>query len=103
MINRDTLSLMKPGAYLINTARGKLVAERDLAEALRTGAIGGAALDVLSQEPPPPDHPLVGAPNCILTPHIAWTSFEARSRLLLTATSNVARFLAGAPANVVGR
>ncbi|MBB6674856.1 D-2-hydroxyacid dehydrogenase [Cohnella nanjingensis] len=103
MINRDTLALMKPSAYLINTARGKLVAEDDLAGALRSGAIAGAALDVLSQEPPPPDHPLVGAPNCILTPHIAWASFEARERLLRAAVDNVARFLAGDPANLVSR
>jgi glycerate dehydrogenase len=94
---------MKPGAFLINTARGKLIAEQDLADALNAGTIAGAGLDVLSVEPPSPDNPLLHARNCIITPHIAWASKEARARLLDTAVNNVRQYLNGQPKNVVNR
>jgi len=103
LINRDTLALMKPTAFLVNTARGRLIAEADLADALNEGRIAGAALDVLSTEPPDASNPLLSARNCIVTPHIAWASLEARRRLLDIAVDNVARFLSGSPVNVVGR
>jgi glycerate dehydrogenase len=103
MINRGTLGRMKPGAFLINTARGKLIAEQDLADALNAGTIAGAGLDVLSVEPPSPDNPLLHARNCIITPHIAWASKEARARLLDTAVNNVRQYLNGQPKNVVNR
>lgn len=100
-VNRDFLSAMKPGSFLINTARGALIDENDLAAALHTGRLGGAALDVLCNEPPPRDHPLIGAPRCLITPHMAWTSLRARTKLLQTTVSNVQAFLAGRPINVV--
>jgi len=103
MINKQALSLMKKTAFLINTARGKLINEQDLAEALESGAIAGAGLDVLSSEPPRPDHPLYNAKNCIITPHIAWATIEARRRLMAVTTDNVRAFLAGSPQNVVNR
>jgi glycerate dehydrogenase len=101
MINAQSLRRMKPSAFLINTARGGLVAARDLADALNCGRIGGAALDVLEVEPPPPDNPLLTAKNCILTPHMAWATLEARARLMNMAVDNVAAFVAGTPRNVV--
>ncbi|WP_282940042.1 D-2-hydroxyacid dehydrogenase [Paenibacillus sp. RC67] len=101
IINEAHLNLMKPNALLINTARGKLVNEMDLAQALNGRRIAGAALDVLSMEPPPADHPLLHASNCIITPHIAWATREARGRLLQTAVDNVRSFLEGRPQNVV--
>jgi len=100
-VNAARLSLMKPTAFLINTSRGQVVDELALRRALEAGRIAGAAVDVLSAEPPPPDHPLVGAPNCLVTPHIAWASREARARLMATVTENLRAFLAGAPVNVV--
>ena len=101
MINTRTLALMKPTAFLINTSRGPLVVDRDLAEALNSGRIAGAGVDVLSVEPPPEGNPLIGARNCLVTPHIAWATREARSRLLDGAIQNLAAFLAGSPRNVV--
>ncbi|MEO8409788.1 MAG: NAD(P)-dependent oxidoreductase [Propionivibrio sp.] len=101
LINQQSLALMKESAFLINTARGPLVVDADLAAALDEGVIAGAALDVLSVEPPPPDHPLLRARNCIVTPHIAWATREARSRLMDIATGNVKAWLAGKPANLV--
>jgi glycerate dehydrogenase len=101
MINVRTIAEMKHSAFLINTARGPLVCENDLAEALNDGRIAGAGLDVLSVEPPPPDNPLITAKNCIVTPHIAWATQASRARLIETATANVAAFLAGKPQNVV--
>lgn len=100
-INTKLLSLMKPTAFLINTSRGQLVNEYDLATALRNKTLAGAALDVLSTEPPPAGHPLIGLPNCLLTPHIAWMSGEARRRLLATTIDNVRLALAGTPQHVV--
>lgn len=100
-VNTALLSRMKPSAYLINTSRGQLIREHDLAEALKRGMLAGAALDVLSKEPPPPDHPLLGLPNCLITPHNAWLSFEARQRILQTTLDNVKAVLDGKPQNVV--
>ena len=101
LMNARRLALMKPGAFLINTSRGPLVVDRDLADALNGGTIAGAALDVLTLEPPPPDNPLIGANNCIVTPHIAWATREARARLLAIAVENLEKFLAGIPQNIV--
>lgn len=101
MINRSTLAGVKPGAFLINTSRGPLIEEEALCEALQDGRIAGAALDVLSSEPPAADNPLLRAPNCIVTPHIAWATREARSRLMKMAVDNLAAYLAGTPQNVV--
>lgn len=101
MINKETIAKMKKTAFLINTARGKLIVEEDLADALNEGRIAGAGLDVLSSEPPEPDNPLLRARNCVITPHIAWATKEARSRLMETAVLNVSRFLAGDPIHQV--
>jgi glycerate dehydrogenase len=101
LINARRLSWMKRDALLINTSRGGLVMERDLADALNQGQIAGAALDVLNAEPPASDNPLLSAKNCIVTPHIAWATKEARSRLLVAAVDNVAAFLRGQPTNVI--
>lgn len=101
IINAQTLRLMKPSALLINTARGLLVNDEDLAFALREGQIAGYAADVLSQEPPPDNHPLLHAPNCILTPHYSWASPQSRQRLLNIAVENLRLFLEGKPQNVV--
>jgi glycerate dehydrogenase len=101
MINVARLSLMKQSALLINTARGPLVAEQDLADALNSGNLGGAGLDVLPVEPPRSGSPLFGAKNCIVTPHIAWATREARGRLMNIAAENLRLFLRGAPQNVV--
>ena len=103
MMNRETLGLMKPSAFLINTGRGQLIDEDDLAVALKTGAIAGAGLDVLTAEPPPVDHVLLdpSLPNLIITPHTAWASLEARKRLLEGVAGNISAFLAGVPENVV--
>ncbi|MGC8639317.1 MAG: D-2-hydroxyacid dehydrogenase [Isosphaeraceae bacterium] len=101
LVNRQRLSLCKPGALLINTARGGLVVEADLAEALSAGQLAGAAVDVVSTEPIRADNPLLGAPNCLITPHIAWATDEARARLMETTVANVTAFLAGKPINVV--
>ncbi len=94
---------MKPDALLINTARGGLVDETALATALRTGRLGGAGIDVLSEEPPRHDNPLlaVDIPNLIVTPHIAWGSREARQRVIDAIAANIRAFLAGIPVNVV--
>ena len=100
-VNQALLESMKTGSLLINTARGQLVNEGDLADALRRSRIGGAGLDVLSAEPPPSNHPLIGLPNCIITPHNAWLSYEARKRIMDTTVSNVREALAGNPRNVV--
>ena len=101
MINAESLGWMKASAFLINTSRGPLVVDQELADALNAGRIAGAGLDVLSVEPPAADNPLLSARNCLVTPHIAWATREARSRLMELAVANVAAFLAGAPANVV--
>ena len=101
LVNAERLSRMRPTAFLLNTARGPLVVERDLADALDAGRLAGAGLDVLAAEPPAADHPLISARNCLVTPHVAWAARAARARLLDTATANVRAFLAGRPQNVV--
>jgi glycerate dehydrogenase len=101
LINIDTLRKMKRTAFLINTSRGQIIVEKDLAEALDAGIIAGAGLDVLSVEPPPFDNPLLKARNCIITPHIAWATHESRSRLMNIAVDNIKAFLAGSPVNIV--
>lgn len=100
-INSDLLEKMKDTALLINTARGQLINETDLAEALLKGRIAGAALDVLETEPMQPGSPLAGAPNLIVTPHIAWATLEARSRLTEITVGNVSAFIKGQTINVV--
>jgi glycerate dehydrogenase len=100
-VNSDLLATMKPSAYLINTSRGQLIQEHHLADALNRYKIAGAALDVLSMEPPPPDHPLIHASNCIITPHNAWVSVEARQRILATTLENIKALLAGYPQNTI--
>lgn len=101
LINAARLSRMKSSAFLINTSRGQLVNERDLADALNAGRLAGAGLDVLNVEPPQPDNPLLTATNCIVTPHIAWATRSARQRLLQTTVDNMAAFVAGQLQNVV--
>jgi len=101
IVNIETLRKMKKSAFLINTGRGPLVVEEDLAYALNNDIIAGAGLDVLSVEPPKADNPLFRAKNCVITPHIAWATKEARLRLMHTAVENVKAFLKGEPVNVV--
>lgn len=101
MINASSLAKMKEGALLINTGRGPLVNEADVAEALRSGHLGGYGADVMCQEPPAEDNPLFSAPNAYVTPHIAWATFEARKRLIAIAVGNVKAFIDGNPVNVV--
>ena len=101
LIDARRLALMKPGSFLINTARGPLIDEQALAEALNHGHLAGAGLDVLSVEPARPDNPLLTAKNCVITPHIAWATGAARRRLMDIAVANVRAFLAGNPQNVV--
>ncbi|MFD0711223.1 D-2-hydroxyacid dehydrogenase [Paenibacillus sp. GCM10027626] len=101
IINRQTIGLMKVSAFIINTARGGHVVEQELAAALHEGKLAGAAVDVLSTEPPAKNNPLIGAPNCIITPHIAWATIEARRRLMQIAAANVQSFLRNQPNNQV--
>ena len=101
LVNAARLSTMKPSAYLLNTSRGPVINEADLADALNAGTICGAGLDVLSTEPPAADNPLLSAKNCLITPHIAWASKAARTRLLGVVVANIKGFLDGKPQNVV--
>ncbi len=101
IVNVESLSLMKSTSYLINTGRGPLIVEEDLAAALHDGQIAGAGLDVLSEEPPKAGNPLLHAPNCIITPHNAWASFEARKRLMTLVAGNLKAFREGNSLNVV--
>lgn len=101
LIHRETLRLMKPSAILINTGRGPLVDDEALAEALNEGRLMAYCADVVTEEPPKADHPLLHAPNAFITPHIAWATVEARKRLLQTAIGNVEAFVNGHPVNVV--
>jgi len=100
-VNSVLLADMKPSAFLINVARGGLVNEADLARALREGTIAGAGLDVVAHEPMLADNPLLAAPNCIFTPHIAWASLAARKRLMAIVAANVSSYLSGEPINLV--
>jgi glycerate dehydrogenase len=100
-VNRALLRRTKRGAFFINTARGGLVDEAALADALRSGQLSAAAVDVISEEPMRPNNPLLKAPNCIVTPHMAWASLPARQRLLLTTARNIEAFCAGQPINIV--
>ena len=101
LVNAARLATMKPSAYVLNTSRGPVVDEADLADALNTGRIAGAGVDVLSPEPPAADNPLLTAKNCLVTPHIAWATRAARGRLLATVAANIRAFLEGKPQNVV--
>ncbi len=101
LIGPANLAKMRRNAFLLNTGRGPLVDDQALAEALRIGTIAGAAVDVLTAEPPAADNPLLQAPNCLVTPHIAWATRAARARLMETAVGNVEAFLGGSPRNVV--
>jgi glycerate dehydrogenase len=103
LMNEARLSRMKPSAFLINTSRGPLIDEHALAAALNSGRLAGAGVDVLPVEPPVTASPLMQAKNCLVTPHIAWATREARARLMRTAVDNVKAFLAGTPVNVVNR
>ncbi len=100
MVNAALLGTMKRSAFLINTARGPLINEADLAEALREGRIAGAGLDVVSKEPMPDDNPLRTAPNCLITPHVAWAGVESRTRLMQGVFDNTQAFVQGRARNV---
>jgi len=100
-VDAALLARMKPGSFLVNTARGALIDEAALAHSLASGQLAGAALDVLSKEPPPSNNPLIGCPNCIITPHMAWTGRQARQTLMSTTADNIRAFLQGHPQNVV--
>ena len=101
MINKDSIAKMKDGVLLINTSRGPLIVEEDLAAALQSGKVAGAGLDVLAVEPARMDNPLLKEENCLVTPRIAWAPKESRQRLMDIAVENLKAFLAGAPQNVV--
>jgi glycerate dehydrogenase len=100
-VNKQLLATMKPKAFLVNTSRGGLVNENDLAEALNHETIAGAALDVLSTEPPSANNPLLHAKNCLINPHVAWATFESRTRLMDVVVNNIEAFLKGKPVNVI--
>lgn len=101
MVGKRELGLCRPTAFLINTARGGIVQEKALADALKAGVISGAAIDVLSEEPMAQDCPLFGIENCIITPHVAWAPMETRARLLEIVCENIRAFMSGKPVNVV--
>ena len=101
IVNRETIAKMKDGVILINNSRGGLVVEQDLADALNSGKVRAAGLDVVSTEPIRPDNPLLTAKNCLITPHISWAPLEARQRILDITAANLRAFLSGAPVNVV--
>ena len=101
LINRERLAMMKSTAVLINTGRGPIVNEADLAEALKQGVIAGAAVDVLSVEPPPADNPLLSAPNMVITPHVSWGTYESRSRLMDVVVANLKAYIDGHEKNRV--
>ena len=101
MINRETIAKMRPGTILINVSRGALVNEQDVAEALESGRLGAYGADVMCEEPPAKTSPLFTQPNAYITPHVAWATVEARTRLMQIAVENIRAFLNGTPQNVV--
>lgn len=103
LINKENLALMKPSAFLLNTSRGPIIVDQDLADALNNDVIAGAGIDVLSKEPPNADNPLFSAKNCLITPHIAWATLEARTRLMAITVDNLTAFMDGKPVNVVNK
>ncbi|MEJ7830796.1 MAG: D-2-hydroxyacid dehydrogenase [Segetibacter sp.] len=103
LINKESLQRMKRSSFLLNTSRGPIIVDEDLADALNNDVIAGAGIDVLSVEPPSKDNPLFKAKNCIITPHIAWATKEARERLMEITVNNLTAFLNGSPVNVVNR
>lgn len=103
LINKNTIKLMKKSAFLLNTSRGPIINEEDLADALNQGLIAGAGLDVLSVEPPNPNNPMLKAKNCLITPHIAWATKEARTRLIGIVEQNLSSYLSGNPVNIVNK
>ncbi|MCI7605273.1 MAG: D-2-hydroxyacid dehydrogenase [Spirochaetales bacterium] len=103
LINKDTIAQMKDGVLIVNNSRGQLVVEQDLADALNSGKVGGAALDVVSTEPIKGDNPLLKAKNCIITPHMSWGAKEARERIMSVTSDNVKTFIEGKPQNVVNK
>ena len=103
LINKENIAKMKDGVLLVNNSRGQIVVEKDLADALNAGKVGGAALDVVSTEPIRGDNPLLTAKNCIITPHISWAPIESRERIMQTSAQNLKSFLDGSPVNVVNK
>jgi glycerate dehydrogenase len=101
LINTETIAKMKDGAILLNTSRGQVIDEAAVADALRSGKLRGAAMDVVSEEPISPTNPLLSAPNCIITPHMAWAPVETRQRILDTTVQSIRGYLSGTPVNVV--
>ncbi|MBU3181268.1 D-2-hydroxyacid dehydrogenase [Clostridium psychrophilum] len=101
IINKESINKMKDGVIIINTSRGPLIVEQDLAEALNSGKVAGAAVDVMSSEPPKMDNPLMSAKNCVITPHIAWAPIESRKRLMDIAVDNLVKFINKTPINIV--
>lgn len=101
MVGKGYLEMMKPSSFLINTSRGAVINEQDLADALNCGLIAGAGLDVMVDEPPMADNPLLSAKNCVITPHIAWASKDSRARLIETVAENINAYISGKPQNVV--
>lgn len=102
LVNKSTISKMKRGAVVVNTGRGPLVNENDVAESLRSGQLGAYCADVMCEEPPREDNPLLHEPNAFITPHVSWATFEARERLMKIAVGNIKAFIEGTPINVVG-
>ena len=103
MINKSTIAKMKDGVIILNNSRGQLIEEQDLADALNSGKVAAAGLDVVSTEPIKGDNPLLQVKNCLITPHISWAPKESRQRLMNIAVDNLKSFLDGAPVNIVNK
>jgi glycerate dehydrogenase len=103
IVNRNSIAKMKDGVIILNNSRGPLIVEQDLADALNSGKVYAAGLDVVSSEPIKADNPLLSAKNCMITPHISWAPKESRQRLMDIAVDNLKNFLQGTPVNVVSR